>query len=84
MIASNVDDTEGAAGNQRQAFIGQGFIPASYELGEESVGVFPKEGKIKALVGVSAPWPEAGRSNAQLTAWGSLRSSRQRIPIARW
>ena len=30
VIASNVDDLEGAAGNARQAFIGQGFVPAGY------------------------------------------------------
>ena len=61
VIASNVDDTEGAAGNARQAFIGQGFIPAGYELGKKMSEFFPKEGKIKALVGVSAPgqnWSE--------------------------
>ena len=61
VIASNVDDTEGAAGNQRQAFIGQGFIPAGYELGKKMSEFFPKEGKIKALIGVSAPgqnWSE--------------------------
>jgi simple sugar transport system substrate-binding protein len=61
VIASNVDDTEGAAGNARQAFIGQGFIPAGYALGKKMSEFFPKEGKIKALVGVSAPgqnWSE--------------------------
>ena len=48
-------------GNARQAFIGQGFIPAGYELGKKMSEFFPKEGKIKALVGVSAPgqnWSE--------------------------
>ncbi|MER9419094.1 sugar ABC transporter substrate-binding protein [Mesorhizobium sp. M0306] len=61
VIASNVDDTEGAAGNARQAFIGQGFIPAGYELGKKMSEFFPKQGKIRALVGVSAPgqnWSE--------------------------
>jgi simple sugar transport system substrate-binding protein len=61
VIASNVDDTEGAAGNARQAFIGQGFVPAGYELGKKMSEFFPKEGKIRALVGVSAPgqnWSE--------------------------
>jgi simple sugar transport system substrate-binding protein len=61
VIASNVDDTDGAKGNARQAFIGQGFIPAGYELGKKMSEFFPKEGKIKALVGVSAPgqnWSE--------------------------
>ena len=48
-------------GNARQAFIGQGFIPAGYALGKKMSEFFPKEGKIKALVGVSAPgqnWSE--------------------------
>ena len=61
VIASNVDDTEGAAGNARQAFIGQGFIPAGYELGKKMSEFFPTEGKVRALVGVSAPgqnWSE--------------------------
>ena len=61
VIASNVDDTEGAAGNARQAFIGQGFVPAGYSLGKKMAEFFPEEGKIKAVVGVSAPgqnWSE--------------------------
>ncbi len=61
VIGSNVDDLEGAAGNDRQAFIGQGFIPAGFTLGEEMSKHFPADGPIKALVGVSAPgqnWSE--------------------------
>ncbi len=34
VIGVNVDDSEGAAGNPRQAFIGQGFVPAGYSLGQ--------------------------------------------------
>lgn len=62
VIASNVDDLEGAAGNARQAFVGQGFVPAGYSLGKAQSANFPKEGPIKVLVGVSAPgqnWSEA-------------------------
>jgi len=61
VIATNVDDTEGAKGNARQAFIGQGFIPAGYTLGKAQSAHFPKDGPIKVLVGVSAPgqnWSE--------------------------
>ncbi len=61
VIAVNVDDTEGAAGNARQAFIGQGFIPAGYSLGKKMSEFFPAEGPIKAVVGISAPgqnWSE--------------------------
>jgi len=61
VMAVNVDDTEGAAGNARAAFIGQGFIPAGYSLGKKMSEFFPAEGPIKAVVGISAPgqnWSE--------------------------
>ena len=61
VIATNVDDTEGATGNARQAFIGQGFIPAGYTLAEAQSKNFPADGPIHVLVGVSAPgqnWSE--------------------------
>jgi simple sugar transport system substrate-binding protein len=61
VIATNVDDTEGAAGNERQAFIGQGFIAAGYSLAKAQSANFPKDGPIKVLVGISAPgqnWSE--------------------------
>ena len=45
VIASNVDDLEGAAGNARQAFVGQGFVPAGYSLGKAQSANFPKEGR---------------------------------------
>ena len=62
VIAVNVDDTEGAKGNARQAFVGQGFKPAGYSLGKAISESFPKEGPIKVLVGISAPgqnWSES-------------------------
>jgi simple sugar transport system substrate-binding protein len=61
VIAVNVDDTEGAAGNARQAFIGQGFLAAGHALGAKMSEFFPAEGPIKAVVGISAPgqnWSE--------------------------
>ena len=61
VIASNVDDLEGAAGNARQAFVGQGFIPAGYGLARAQSANFPAEGPIHVLVGVSGPgqnWSE--------------------------
>ncbi|MDJ1007484.1 MAG: sugar ABC transporter substrate-binding protein [Paracoccaceae bacterium] len=61
VIASNVDDTEGADGNARQAFVGQGFIDAGYSLGKAMSDFFPDDGPIKAVVGISAPgqnWSE--------------------------
>lgn len=61
VIAANVDDSEGADGNDRLAFIGQGFVPAGYALGKKMSEFFPEDGPIKAVVGVSAPgqnWSE--------------------------
>jgi len=61
VIASNVDDLEGAAGNARQAFVGQGFVPAGYGLARAQSVNFPAEGPIHVLVGVSGPgqnWSE--------------------------
>ncbi len=61
VISSNVDDVEGAAGNERQAFVGQGFIPAGYGLARAQSANFPAEGPIHVLVGVSGPgqnWSE--------------------------
>ena len=61
VIASNADDLEGAAGNARQAFVGQGFIPAGYGLARAQSANFPAEGPIHVLVGVSGPgqnWSE--------------------------
>ncbi len=61
VIASNVDDLEGAAGNARQAFIGQGFEPAGYNLAKAQWENMPKDGPIHVLVGISGPgqnWSE--------------------------
>ncbi|MEM1287586.1 MAG: sugar ABC transporter substrate-binding protein [Pseudomonadota bacterium] len=61
VIGVNVDDLEGASGNARQAFVGQGFLPAGYSLGEAQSANFPDEGPINVLVGISAPgqnWSE--------------------------
>src|SRR5436305_763056 len=65
VIATNVDDTEGAKGNARQAFIGQGFIPAGYSLGQAQAKNFPKDGPIHVLVGVSAPGQNWSEQRAQ-------------------
>ncbi|MCP4997906.1 MAG: sugar ABC transporter substrate-binding protein [Hyphomicrobiales bacterium] len=62
VIAVNVDDSEGSAGNKRAAFVGQGFRPAGYSLGKAMSEHFPADGPIKVLVGISAPgqnWSEA-------------------------
>lgn len=62
VIGVNVDDSEGAKGNARAAFVGQGFRPAGYSLGKAMSDNFPKEGPVRVLVGISAPgqnWSEA-------------------------
>ena len=61
VLAVNVDDSEGAKGNARQAFIGQSFVAAGYALGKAQSANFPESGPIHVLMGVSAPgqtWSE--------------------------
>ena len=61
VIASNVDDLEGAAGNARQAFIGQGFVAAGHSLAAAQWKNMPTTGPLHILMGVSAPgqnWSE--------------------------
>lgn len=62
VIGVNVDDSQGAAGNERAAFVGQGFTAAGHSLGKAMAENFPAEGPIKVLVGISAPgqnWSES-------------------------
>lgn len=65
VIASNVDDSEGAAGNARQAFIGQGFVAAGQALAAAVAEEFPAEGAIDVLLGVSAPGQNWSEQRAQ-------------------
>jgi simple sugar transport system substrate-binding protein len=61
VIAANVDDLEGAAGNARLAFVGQGFVPAGYNLMQKLWESMPADGPIHVVVGVNAPgqnWSE--------------------------
>ncbi len=55
VIATNVDDTEGAKGNQREAFIGQDFHAAGYALAKGLSASFPKDGPLSFLIGVNLP-----------------------------
>jgi simple sugar transport system substrate-binding protein len=85
VIATNVDDLEGAAGNARQAFIGQGFIPAGYTLGKAMSQFFPKDGPIKAVVGISAPgqnWSEQ-RGKGVMNFLEDLKKSGRDVTITR-
>jgi simple sugar transport system substrate-binding protein len=65
VIASNVDDTQGAKGNARQAFIGQGLVRAGHSLGEAQSKNFPKDGPLNILIGVSAPGQNWSEQRAQ-------------------
>lgn len=52
VIAYTLDDTEGAAGNPRMAFIGQTMPAAGYALGEALAEFFPAEGDVQVLIGI--------------------------------
>jgi simple sugar transport system substrate-binding protein len=78
VIAANVDDSEGAKGNERQAFIGQNFIPAGYALSQAISAHFPAQGPIHVLVGLSAPgqnWLRESLISWRLTKKPSLIGS---------
>jgi simple sugar transport system substrate-binding protein len=65
VISSNVDATAGPELALREAFIGQNFIPAGTNLGKRLSALFPKEGPIRVLVGVSAPGQNWAEQRAQ-------------------
>lgn len=82
VISSNVDDLEGAAGNARQAFVGQGFIPAGRTLALAQAENFPSEGPINVVVGVSAPGQNWSEQRAQgiiegLEEWAAANPDRE-------
>ena len=53
VIAANVDDSEGRAGNPRLSFIGSGLWQAAYDVAEALATHFPAEGDIHLLLGHS-------------------------------
>ena len=65
VISSNVDATAGPELGLREAFIGQNFIPAGTTLGKRLSALFPKEGSVRVLVGVSAPGQNWAEQRAQ-------------------
>lgn len=65
VISSNADDSQGAAGNERQAFIGQNFTPAGHALAAAVAKDFPATGPIHVLVGVSDPGQNWSMQRAQ-------------------
>jgi len=54
VITATVDDTEGAAGNARLAFIGGNLVVTGYELTKALSEFFPTEGDIHVLIGIQA------------------------------
>ena len=65
IISSNVDATSGPELTLREAFIGQNFVPAGTTLGKRLSALFPKEGPIRVLVGISAPGQNWAEQRAQ-------------------
>ena len=65
VLSSNVDATAGPELGLREAFIGQNFIPAGTTLGKRLSALFPKDGPIHVLVGVSAPGQNWAEQRAQ-------------------
>ena len=55
VIATNADHTKGAAGNARQAYVGQGLSAAGYSLAKYMATKFPKDGPVRVLVGINDP-----------------------------
>jgi simple sugar transport system substrate-binding protein len=64
VLSSNVDDTDGAQGNARAAFVGQSFVTAGQALGRAVAGDFPDSGPIRVLIGVNAPADNWSRTRA--------------------
>jgi simple sugar transport system substrate-binding protein len=64
VLSSNVDDTEGARGNARAAFVGQSFETAGMALGRAIAADFPDSGPIRVLIGVNAPADNWSRTRA--------------------
>jgi simple sugar transport system substrate-binding protein len=62
VITANVDDSKGAAGNARLAFVGQDLFQAGYVLAQKLSQNFPKDAPTHVLLGLSRPgesWAEA-------------------------
>ena len=67
-LATNVDDSEGAAGNARLSMTGQDLFKAGYELSKGLAPQYP-DGDVHVLVGLSAPghsWAEARKNGVVL------------------
>ena len=67
-LATNVDDSQGAAGNARLSMTGQDLFQAGYELAKGLAPQYP-DGDVHVLIGLSAPgqsWAEARAGGVKL------------------
>lgn len=67
-LATNVDDSEGSAGNARLSMTGQDLYRAGYELVKGLAPQFP-DGPVHVLFGLSAP----GQSWAEARIYGGIK-----------
>ena len=65
VISANVDATAGPELTLRDAFVGQNFVPAGTNLAKRLAALFPKDGPIRIVVGVSAPGQNWAEQRAQ-------------------
>ena len=83
VLAFNVDDTEGADGNKRLAFVGQSFADAGYALEKSMEQHYPATGPIHVLVGISAPgqnWSES-RGKGVMKALDEFKTKNPTRPL---
>ncbi len=64
VLASNVDAKSGADCG-RQAYMGQNFVDAGEVLGRNTAALFPADGPLHVLIGVSAPGQTWSEQRAQ-------------------
>ncbi len=86
VIAVNVDDSEGAEGNARMAFVGQGFVAAGRSLATKMTEFFPADGPVKAVIGISAPgqnWSEQRGQGVREGLEAYAESSGREVEIVR-
>jgi simple sugar transport system substrate-binding protein len=81
VIAVTTDDSKGADGNARLSFVGQSYRTAGYALAKEMATLFPTDGPVHVLLGVSAPgqnWAEARIAGMEdyFKEWAAANSGR--------
>lgn len=82
VLAVNVDDSEGAKGNARKAFIGQGFTAAGYSLAKAQSETSRRRAR-STCWSASTRRARPGPSSAPAASRNFWRSTRPSIPTAR-